>query len=330
MSRRRGVSLVITKRTLILFLTGLIMVVAAFTLPAVINRVNRSLNGVPQGVTLAGYSMEGMLEAELYDAVASLAEQHYVEAQNASFDWQTNEVLPEKEGVVVDINQTVELLLNAEANTNVEFAQVQVLPSITQAHFKPYYRGPAVDPKMTLMVNVDWGDEFIPSMLETFERFNVVTTWFPTGRWVKNSPELAKEIADAGHEIGNHGGWHGMPSQMSREEVAELITEGEEIIVEATGQKPVVFAPPAGDMNDQTVAVAAELGYKTVLWTIDTIDWQKPAPTVIIDRVVGKAQNGALVLMHPTKSTAEALPVIIQRLKDEGYALVTVSELLSE
>ena len=91
-----------------------------------------------------------------------------------------------------------------------------------------------------------------------------------------------------------------------------------------------MFAPPSGDFNQQTVSVAAELGYKTVLWTVDTVDWQRPAPTVIIDRVIGKVKNGALVLVHPTKPTLEALPVILDHLANMGYQCVTVTELLAD
>jgi peptidoglycan/xylan/chitin deacetylase (PgdA/CDA1 family) len=183
---------------------------------------------------------------------------------------------------------------------------------------------------MSLMVNIDWGEEFIPGMLETFERFGVSATWFPTGRWAKSKPGLLKQIAAAGHEIGNHGGWHGMAGKMSASEVERLIREGDEAVFMATGQRTQLFAPPSGDMNDQTAVVAAQMGFRTILWTIDTIDWQRPAASVIVNRVVSKAQNGGLVLMHPTRPTAEALPIIIQQLKELGFELVTVSKLLGE
>jgi len=191
-----------------------------------------------------------------------------------------------------------------------------------------YYRGPADLPRMSLMINVDWGDEFIPPMLETLARYGVRATWFPTGKWVTKSPELARQIAAAGHELGNHGGWHGMASRMSEAELRRLITEGEQAIVEVAGHKPTLFAPPSGDLNDRTVAVAESLGYRTIMWTLDTIDWQRPKPAVIVQRVAGRAQNGALVLMHPTAPTAEALPRMIEELQAKGFTLVTVSELL--
>ena len=322
--------MIITKRGIGITLTVIFVLVLAFFAPGWIGKAERYFYGVKTGVTLEGQPVAKLLKKELYDVVASLAETIYVEASNASWDWQTGAVTTEVVGKVVDVESTIQVLLNAKPNSKVELVIVTILPSITSAHFQPYHRGPTSEPRVALMINVDWGDEFIPDMLEVFKQFDVSVTWFPTGRWAKLSPELTRTIAQAGHEIGNHGGWHGLASQMSRSEVTKLIQEGEDLIFQASGQKPQVFAPPAGDFNKQTVAVAAELGYKTVLWTVDTVDWQRPAPTVIIDRVIGKVNNGSLVLMHPTKPTLEALPIILDHLASKGFQCVTVSELLSD
>ncbi|HHY15803.1 MAG TPA: polysaccharide deacetylase family protein [Firmicutes bacterium] len=322
--------MIITKRGLLLGALIALAIVLAFFGPGLFLRCHRQLRGVKTGVTLEGHAVGGLLEQELYDVVAGLAEAYQVEASNASWDWQSGTVRSEVVGLVVDVQSTVKALLGAEAKTELGLITLEVLPSITSAHFQPYYRGPTSEPKVALMVNVDWGNEFIRPMLDVFADFGVLATWFPTGRWAAQTPELAKSIAAAGHEMGNHGGWHGMASQMSRGEVARLIQEGEDAILMATGQKPQIFAPPAGDFNKQTIAVAAELGYKTVLWTVDTVDWQRPAPTVIIDRVIGKINNGSLVLMHPTKPTLEALPVILDHLSNRGFVCVTVSELLAD
>lgn len=292
--------------------------------------IQRQIYGVKVGVRIDGQLVERLLKEELYDVVASLAESAYVEASNACWDWNTGEVKAEVVGQIVDVQATVNALLNAPAHSTLQLVTVAVLPSITRAHFQPYYRGPTSEPRVALMINVDWGNEFIPDLLEVLADYDVSVTWFPTGRWAAQFPDLAKAMAQSGHEIGNHGGWHGMASQMSRSEVVRLIQEGEDQILVASGQKPQVFAPPAGDFNKQTVAVAAELGYKTVLWTVDTVDWQRPAPTVIVDRVIGKITNGALVLMHPTQPTLQALPVILDHLLTRGYQCVTVSELLAD
>lgn len=322
--------MIITKRGLVLIICVFLVIALGLVGPGIYKFAKRSLYGVKPGVTLEGQLVEGLLEQELYDVVASLAETFYVEAHNASFHWPTGKVTAEVVGQLVDVKGTVDALMAAPSHSSVSLVTVQIIPSITSAHFEPVYRGPSGDPRVALMVNVDWGDEFIPGMLEVFAHHGVLATWFPTGRWVQVSPDLAKQISQAGHEIGNHGGWHGEASQMSRAEVTRLIQEGEDLILEATGQRPQVFAPPAGDFNQQAVAVAGEMGYKTVLWTVDTVDWQRPAPTVIIDRVKTGITNGALVLMHPTKPTLEALPVILDYLEQKGFQCVTVSELLAD
>lgn len=322
--------MIITKRTLLLVVVIILGTGLLLLAPKWYEAGRRVLYGVKPGVTLEGQLVEGLLEEELYDVVASLAESFYVEASNATWDWKNGTVTPEVVGQVVDIQGTVSALLQAPPRSEVSLVTVLVLPSITKAHFKPYYRGPSTEPRVALMFNVDWGDEVIPAMLEVLAQADVTATWFLTGRWAKRTPELAKAISEAGHEIGNHGGWHGLPSEMSRSEVERLIQEGEELILAATGQRPQVFAPPAGDFTQETVAVAAELGYKTVLWTVDTVDWQRPAPTKIIDRVLSGLVNGALILMHPTQPTLEALPVILDHLEARGFQCVTVGELLAD
>ena len=321
---------IITKRGIVLIVAVFLILATGFLGPGLYRVAQRTLYGVNAGVTLEGQLVEGLLEHELYDVVASLAETFYVEASNASCNWQTGEIIGEVIGQLVDVQSTVDALLAAPAKSQLDLVTVLILPSITKAHFEPIYRGPTSEPRVALMVNVDWGDEFIPGMLDVFADYGVSATWFPTGRWAKVSPDLAKKISQAGHEMGNHGGWHGSASEMSRAETTRLIQEGEDLVLEASGQRPRVFAPPSGDFNQQTVSVAAELGYKTVLWTLDTVDWQRPAPTVIIDRIKGKVTNGALVLMHPTQPTLEALPVILDYLAQSGFQCVTVSELVAD
>lgn len=328
--RRRGFSFIITKKGLFLVVSLLVVIIAATWGVRLIRHGQRYLNGVKAGVCLEGYNVERLLESELYDVVSDIAQSFDVEARNARWDWATGSLQEEVVGQIIDVSATVQALLQAPPNSRLTLVSVPVLPSITSAHFQPYYRGPTLEPRVALMINVDWGEEFIPDMLEVLAARNVSATWFPTGRWVVKEPDLAKKIALAHHEIGNHGGWHGLAGKMSRNEVTRLIQEGEDQIVATTGQKPQLFAPPAGDFNKQTVAVAAELGYKTVLWTVDTVDWKRPAPTVIIDRVLSKIGNGALVLMHPTKPTLEALPVILEHLDSRGFKCVTVSELLAD
>lgn len=141
-------------------------------------------------------------------------------------------------------------------------------------------------------------------------------------------PELAGKIVEAGHEVGNHGYSHLHQERISKAANIEEIRKAETSIINVMGVKPKLFAPPYGERGDVILKAAEEAGYTTIFWSIDTIDWQRPEPTVITERVLARAHNGAIVLMHPTAPTVNSLPVIIRELKKQGYQLVKVSSLL--
>lgn len=189
--------------------------------------------------------------------------------------------------------------------------------------------GDTSKPLVSLMVNVDWGDEFLPGMLEVFEDKNVRTTFFVVGRWARKSPELLRQIAAAGHEIATHGDQHKMATRLSAQDLDALILDGAGTLEQILGHEPPpLFAPPSGDCDEHTVARARSLGFQTVLWTLDTVDWKRPPADQIIGRIIPKASNGALILMHPTEPTLRALPSLIDLLREKGLEPTTVTEVL--
>ena len=175
-----------------------------------------------------------------------------------------------------------------------------------------------------------WGEEFIPDILTTLHNHEIKTTFFFDGSWVKRNPEIAKTIYEAGHEIGNHAYTHPDLKSCSRDKTVEELQKTNDIIKETLDIKPIWFAPPSGSFKEETVEVAHELGMKTILWTVDTIDWRKPETSEMVNRVLSKVENGSMVLMHPTKPTAEGLEAMIRGIKEKGYELGTVSDLMSE
>lgn len=194
------------------------------------------------------------------------------------------------------------------------------------SHFDPIYQGDAGQKKIALACNVFWGEEYIPQMLDILKKNEVKITFFMGGTWIKQFPDLTTTIAKD-HELGNHSYSHPHPTFISKEKNIEEIKKTEEMLQKLTGKKTTLYAPPYGEFNDTVLEAAGELGYSTILWSIDTIDWQKPSPDVIVKRVLDKAHNGAIVLMHPTEPTVKALPQIIQELKKRGYQLTTVSDI---
>lgn len=191
------------------------------------------------------------------------------------------------------------------------------------------YQGNTESNNICLMINVYWGNEYIPKMLETLEENDVKTTFFIGGSWAEDYPEILKEIYDGGHEIANHAYSHPDLKEKSLQINKTEISKTTDIIKELLNVEMTLFAPPSGSYSETTLQVAKELGYTTIMWTRDTIDWRDQDSELIYSRAVKNAAGGDLILMHPTKETANALPDIIKTLKDQGFNLTTVSETIA-
>jgi peptidoglycan-N-acetylglucosamine deacetylase len=167
--------------------------------------------------------------------------------------------------------------------------------------------------------------------LAVLEKYHVPATFFVIGHYVDTGPDLAKAIAAAGFEVGDHTRSHANCPKLSKRALRIEIGNGTDHYHTLTGAPTVaLFRPPQGLVDRKTQEVAAEKGFRYVVtWDIDTEDWQGRTATQITDTVMGDAHNGAIVLMHvAAKHTAEALPGIITRLRAKGYELVTLTTLL--
>lgn len=194
---------------------------------------------------------------------------------------------------------------------------------------QPMFHGNAAIPKVALACNVFWGEEFLPDMLSTLAENDTKITFFIGGSWAKRYPDVLRELAVKGHELGNHSYSHPHPNSLSKEKNKEQIIRTEDLVKEITGVKTVLYAPPYGEYNETVLYAAQELGYTTTMWSIDTIDWKRPPVEIIKNRVLKKLHNGAIILIHPTEPTAKALPELIKEIKSQGYQITTVSDILN-
>ena len=202
----------------------------------------------------------------------------------------------------------------------------------------PLERIKTADKVIALTVNVDWGEEIIPGILEVLDQYQAKATFFVTGRWAKNHPELIKEMDSRGHQIGNHGYYHSHPDQLPIAKTKEEISATERVVEEIIGKKTLFYAPPYGERGPNGIKAASELGYTTVLWTLDTIDWRADStPEIIAQRILNPkirhgikpVKSGAIVLMHPKENTMKALPMILTSLQEDGFQMVTVEKLIT-
>ncbi len=192
-----------------------------------------------------------------------------------------------------------------------------------------YYQGNIDEKIIAFACNVDWGNDYIPSMLEIFRNNDIKITYFVTGQWAQKNKDILKAIYSDKHEIGNHGYSHKDYDKLSYDNNKEEILKAHNIIKEILSIDSKYFAPPSGGYNDNTIKASKDLGYELIMWSIYTIDWRKDSTkNLIIDRVTSKAHNSAIVLMHPTEETVKALPEIIKYLYQNGYKIGTISDVI--
>ncbi|KAA0965181.1 polysaccharide deacetylase family protein [Sporosarcina sp. ANT_H38] len=268
---------------------------------------------------------------DLYKKILAYRDQHKTEPIDAKIDrvWKA---IPGYNGLEVDIEASYKnMKANGEMDKNkIIFKETSPKIHLDDLEPSPIYRGNPEKPMVALLINVAWGNEYIPGILKILDDSKVKATFFFDGSWVKKNPDLATSISLRGHEIGNHAYSHPDLKQRSRNETTEELKKTNDVIEATLKTKPKWFAPPSGSFNQETILVANELGMKTILWTVDTVDWKKPATSEMVRRVITGVENGSMVLMHPTKPVAEGLESMISSIKEKGYQLGTVSDLMNE
>ena len=166
--------------------------------------------------------------------------------------------------------------------------------------------------------------------LDLLEKNDIPATFFVIGENVEYYPKPLKRAAALGHEIGNHTYHHVLLSKITEKEALDEIRKTEAIILETTGYLTHLLRPPEGAYTQSALQTASDSGYRVVLWTVDSRDWENIPAEKIVKNVEENIHGGCILLFHDYtgKHSLEALEVLIPRLKEQGYEFVTVSELL--
>ena len=148
---------------------------------------------------------------------------------------------------------------------------------------------------------------------------------------MESYPDDVKNIIEAGHAFGNHSENHKFMTKLSDEQKRDELMKVHNKVKELTGYEMCLFRPPYGDYNDDVVKMADSLGYYTIQWSVDSLDWKDYGVDAIIKTVTQhkNLDNGAIILMHNgAKYTADALESVILALKEQGYGFATVAQLI--
>ena len=193
----------------------------------------------------------------------------------------------------------------------------------------PIYCVETNEKKIALTFDAAWSAEDTDEIIEILESYNAKATIFVLGTWVDANPDAVKKFYEKGHEIANHSDTHKLFSKVSREEVIKEIEECNKKIEKVTGEKVKLLRASSGDYDNKSIEIAESLNMKMIQWSVDSLDWKKLSAQEMFSRVVTKTENGSILLFHNgIENTPDALRKILEKLKNDGYEFVTVSELI--
>ncbi len=195
----------------------------------------------------------------------------------------------------------------------------------------PIYCVQTQEPKVALSFDAAWGNEDTQDILDILAKHKVHVTFFMTGGWVESYPDDVKAILAAGHDLGNHSENHKNMSQLSEEDCRQELTMVHDRVKELTDYDMFLFRPPYGDYDNDVINIAKSCGYYSIQWDVDSLDWKDYGRDSIISTVCQHKHlgNGSIILMHNgAKYTAQALDSMLTNLKEAGYQVVPVSELI--
>lgn len=170
-----------------------------------------------------------------------------------------------------------------------------------------------------------------PKLLDLLAAHHIKATFFLIGENAAEYPDIVAREAHEGHEVANHSWSHPNFGKMSDDGVRSQIRRTDEVIKNAIGSSPTLLRPPYGSITArQKKWINQEFGYKIVLWDVDPLDWRRPGPSVVCNRIVKNTRAGSIVLSHDIHpGTIEAMPCVLKQLEEKGFKFVTVSELIA-
>ncbi len=195
--------------------------------------------------------------------------------------------------------------------------------------------GPTTKPRVALTFHTNGDLELADQLLDVLDRRHVKMTSFIVGDWLDANPDMAKRIADGGHEFANHTYTHPDFLQLGRDAQLDEVVRCRDVLVRLTGGPGAAFRPSGTDdgtvsPGDQVLSVATEAGYATVLgFDVDPLDYQDPGAAAVTERTLAAVRPGSIVSLHfGHPGTVTALPAILDGLDQHELAPVTVSTLL--
>ncbi|WP_339181587.1 polysaccharide deacetylase family sporulation protein PdaB [Oceanobacillus sp. FSL W7-1293] len=181
--------------------------------------------------------------------------------------------------------------------------------------------------------NISWGEEKVESILEVLEKEEVQATFFVSGEWAERHPDLLEAISEGTHEIGLLGYRYKSYLDQEPEQIKQDLIKAQEVMDKLGYEDIHLLRTPHGHLNEEIIELAESMQFQVVHWNVNPDDWENPGVESIIDEVMDQTENGDIILLHASdsaKQTAEALESVLPGLKNKGYGLITISEMVNQ
>lgn len=204
------------------------------------------------------------------------------------------------------------------------------------AQYNAAYLGSPEDKVLYLTFDAGYENGSTEQILDVLKSHQVPAAFFLVGNYIERNADLVRRMAAEGHTVGNHTMHHKDMSQMTDPAAFQKeLTELEDLYRQTTGQEMAkYYRPPQGLYSEDNLAMAKQLGYKTVFWSLAYVDWindRQPTREEALSKLLPRTHNGAVVLLHSTSRTnAQILDELLTKWKGEGYRFGTLDELFSQ
>ncbi len=231
----------------------------------------------------------------------------------------------------------LEIAIGAASATAIMYAGYSAMAPTSQLYGSTLVRG-ANSRQLALTFDDGPNDPHTLKLLEVLAQHGVRATFFMIGRYVQQRPQIAREVAQAGHAIGNHTFTHPNLIFCSDMQTRIQLAECNRAIEDVAGQTPKLFRPPFGGRRPRTLRIARELGLTPAMWNVTGWDWNAHSSEAVERKVSKQIRGGDVVLLHDGSHrqlgldrsyTVAATARLVTRYKSEGYQFVTISEILA-
>ncbi len=217
-------------------------------------------------------------------------------------------------------------------------AGYQSLAPTGQCFGRAFCRGQRGSKQIALTFDDGPNEPHTRNLLDVLAGHKIPATFFLIGRYVRQRPDIAAEIAKRGHVIGNHTFTHPLLMLRSASRIRSEISQCRDAIHDAVGQHSNLFRPPWGGRRPTVFRIARQLGLEPVMWNITGYDWKAPSPEYIERKVGRKIRGGDVILLHDgghaafgtdRSASVAAVDRLLTRYLAEGYKFVTIPQMMA-